>query len=87
MPATTSSTACAVNTAAHTPDRPMPGLSQAKYPIPIQAKYAAASAQISGEVHRRASHAASPTIATAAAYHAICIGQAVVSARPNAARN
>ena len=30
IPATASSTACTVNTAAHTPDRPMPGFSQAK---------------------------------------------------------
>ena len=45
----------------------MPGLSQAKYPIPIQAKYAVASPQINGEDHRRAGHTASPTMATAAA--------------------
>jgi len=75
-----------VNTAAQAEDRPMPGASQAKYPIPIHAKYAAARTQISCD-DRRVGQSASPTIATAARYQTICIGQAAALARPNEARN
>jgi hypothetical protein len=78
--------AWSVNTAAHSREKCMPGMSQVKYAIPIHAKYAVAKAQINGAA-RRTGHSASPTMATAARYHTICIGQAAVLARPNTARN
>jgi hypothetical protein len=54
--------------------------------MPIQVKYAAASAQISGE-ERRVGHSASPVMATAARYHTSWIGQTAALARPNVAKN
>jgi hypothetical protein len=47
--------------------------------MPIQAKYVAASAQISCE-ERRAGHNASPVMATAARYQTICSGEAAALA-------